>query len=90
MRLKEVLADRTQLRNLDESFVVLPGSASVQRQAQAPQTASQQGSSPGWSSLIQQLTRAFEVATTETKASSCLLLIIMHYWDLLPPVSEAK
>ena len=64
-------ADRGQLKNLDESFVVLPGSASVQRQAQAQQAGSQQGSSPGWASLIQQLTRALEIATTETKVGSC-------------------
>ena len=66
-----MLADRGQLKNLDESFVVLPGSASVQRQTQAQQAGSQQGSSPGWASLIQQLTRALEIATTETKAGSC-------------------
>ena len=44
-------------------------SASVQRQLPAQQSSSQQGSSPGWSGLIQQLTRAFEIASTETKVS---------------------
>ena len=62
-------ADRGLLRSLDESFVVLPGTASQAQKQQALQSGSQHGSSTGWSELFTQLTRAFEIASSQTPVS---------------------